>query len=108
LQTHIVIPNPNMVMNMVNDIRSVLNIGKSWQLNSITAFTFLDYYYPYFKPIGVFKHRCLNEIIVQAQGGEQNKHSIEYNWNLVFNWNSLDFGFQFTLQNMHLLTTGHL
>lgn len=68
ISTHIVIPRPNMVMKMVNDIQRVLNIEERWQLNSITAFTFLDYYYPYFKPIGVFKHRCLNEIIVQAQG----------------------------------------
>lgn len=67
-----------MVMKIVNDIQSVLNIGEGWQLNSITAFSFLDYYYSYFKPIGVFKYRWLNEIIVQAQGGEQNKHNIEF------------------------------
>ncbi|XP_058773806.1 uncharacterized protein LOC131648022 [Vicia villosa] len=39
-----------------------------WKLLPVTAFCFLNHYYPYFKEFGGFKRRCINEIIVQAQG----------------------------------------
>ncbi|KAK7260396.1 hypothetical protein RIF29_26403 [Crotalaria pallida] len=37
----------------------------------VTPFCFLDYFYPQFKSIGGFKRRCINEIIVQAQGEDK-------------------------------------
>ncbi|KAL5081722.1 hypothetical protein RYX36_010143 [Vicia faba] len=39
-----------------------------WKMRSVTAFCFLNNYNAYFKRFGSFKRRCINEIIVQAQG----------------------------------------
>ncbi|KAI5412069.1 cyclin-D3-1 [Lathyrus oleraceus] len=39
-----------------------------WEILPVTPFTFLDFYYRYFENYGGFKRRCINEIIVQAQG----------------------------------------
>ncbi|CAI8593052.1 unnamed protein product [Vicia faba] len=40
----------------------------NWKMLPVTAFCFLNHYYPYFKEFGGFKRRCINEIIIQAQG----------------------------------------
>ncbi|PNY13930.1 cyclin-D1-1 [Trifolium pratense] len=54
-----------MIMRVQLRILDVLN----WELPPVTAFCFLKHYYPYFKQFSGFKRRCINEIIVQAQGG---------------------------------------
>lgn len=54
---------------IISDIWMRLGLGVHWKMKSVTAFTFLDYYYPYFKNIGIFKRRWIYEILVQAQGG---------------------------------------
>ncbi|KAJ1383783.1 Cyclin-like [Sesbania bispinosa] len=46
----------------------------SWRMRSVTPFCFLDHYYPVFRWLGGFKRRCINEIIVQAQGETQFVH----------------------------------
>ncbi|XP_019425026.1 PREDICTED: cyclin-D1-2-like [Lupinus angustifolius] len=42
--------------------------GLEWQMRPVTPFCFLDHLYPNFIDVGDFKRRCINEIIVQAQG----------------------------------------
>ncbi|KAF1881327.1 hypothetical protein Lal_00023363 [Lupinus albus] len=42
--------------------------GLEWQMRPVTPFCFLDHLYPTFLNIGGFKRRCINQIIVQAQG----------------------------------------
>ncbi|CAJ2659925.1 uncharacterized protein LOC123895238 [Trifolium pratense] len=54
-----------MIMRVQLRVLDVLN----WELPPVTAFCFLKHYYPYFKQSSGFKRRCINEIIVQAQGG---------------------------------------
>jgi hypothetical protein len=41
-----------------------------WKIRPVTPFTYLNFYYRYFKQFGGYKRRCINEIIVQAQGGK--------------------------------------
>ncbi|RHN75207.1 putative cyclin [Medicago truncatula] len=55
---------PPMVMRMELLILQELQ----WAMRSVTAFCFLNHYYPYFKKFCGFKRRSINEIIVQAQG----------------------------------------
>ncbi|KAK2369654.1 hypothetical protein P8452_57205 [Trifolium repens] len=54
----------DMVMRMEFLILQVL----SWKMKSVTAFCFLNHYYPHFRQFRGFKRRSINEIIVQAQG----------------------------------------
>ncbi|GAU42495.1 hypothetical protein TSUD_101080 [Trifolium subterraneum] len=56
--------NHQMVMRMEFLILQVL----SWKMKSVTAFCFLNHYYPHFRQFRGFKRRSINEIIVQAQG----------------------------------------
>ncbi|KEH18194.1 tyrosine kinase [Medicago truncatula] len=55
---------PPMVMRMELLILQELQLP----MRSVTAFCFLNYYYPYFKKFCGFKRHSINEIIVQAQG----------------------------------------
>jgi len=63
------ISEPATVKKMISNIWNRLGLGVNWQVKSVTAFTFLDYYFPYFKNIGIFQRRWIYEILVQAQGG---------------------------------------
>jgi len=67
--------NPLTVKKLMYDIWLHLQLGEDWQMRSVTAFTFLNYYYRYFKNIGVIKRRWIYEILVQAQGG---KHKLKH------------------------------
>jgi len=51
--------NPLTVKNMMYDISTHLRLGVDWQMRSVTAFTFLNYYYHYFKNIGIIKRRWI-------------------------------------------------
>ncbi|CAL0310117.1 unnamed protein product [Lupinus luteus] len=42
--------------------------GLEWKMRPVTPFNFLDHIYPTFLNVGGFKRRCINQIIVQAQG----------------------------------------
>lgn len=52
-----------------------------WEMLPVTPFIFLNFYYRFFKRYGGFKRRCINEIIVQAQGG---KRKLTYHMRLYF------------------------
>ncbi|KAK2369653.1 putative cyclin-D6-1 [Trifolium repens] len=55
---------PQMIMRMEFKILHELR----WKIRPVTPFTYLNFYYRYFKQFGGYKRRCINEIIVQAQG----------------------------------------
>ncbi|GAU42488.1 hypothetical protein TSUD_101000 [Trifolium subterraneum] len=55
---------PQMIMAMEFNILHELR----WKIRPVTPFTYLNFYYRYFKKFGGYKRRCINEIIVQAQG----------------------------------------
>jgi hypothetical protein len=57
---------PQMIMRMEFKILHELR----WKIRPVTPFTYLNFYYRYFKQFGGYKRRCINEIIVQAQGGK--------------------------------------
>lgn len=58
-----------------------------WEILSVTPFTFLDFYYPHFEKYGGFKRRCINEIIVQAQGGKQ---KLAYHMTIYFDFSNIE------------------
>lgn len=89
---------PPMVMRMELLILQELQ----WAMRSVTAFCFLNHYYPYFKKFCGFKRRSINEIIVQAQGGKQNflcinDFILQAHYNLLF----LCFVQQSCLENIY-------
>lgn len=58
-----------------------------WEILPVTPFTFLDFYYRYFENYGGFKRRCINEIIVQAQGGKQ---KLAYHMTIYFYFSNIE------------------
>ncbi|KAK2423913.1 putative cyclin-D6-1 [Trifolium repens] len=55
---------PQMIMRMEFKILHELR----WKIRPVTPFTYLNFYYRYFRQFGGYKRCCINEIIVQAQG----------------------------------------
>ncbi|CAJ2659928.1 unnamed protein product [Trifolium pratense] len=55
---------PQMIMKMEFNILHEIR----WTIRPVTPFTYLNFYYRYFKRFGGYSRRCINEIIVQAQG----------------------------------------
>ncbi|KAK7244437.1 hypothetical protein RIF29_39259 [Crotalaria pallida] len=61
--------NEDFYSDKINGIMYQIWDGLNGEKLSVTPFSFVDhYYYPTFANIGGFKRRCINEIIVQAQG----------------------------------------
>ncbi|KAI5412067.1 hypothetical protein KIW84_056938 [Lathyrus oleraceus] len=58
----------NITHQMVKKVENLILDELNWKMLPVTAFCFLNHYYPYFKEFGGFRRRCINEIIVQAQG----------------------------------------
>ncbi|KAK7244431.1 hypothetical protein RIF29_39252 [Crotalaria pallida] len=52
----------------IEEMKPPINNKLDHKKNLVTPFSFLNHYYPGFRRIGGFKRRCINEIIVQAQG----------------------------------------
>ncbi|CAI8593050.1 unnamed protein product [Vicia faba] len=68
LITYYRIVNVRISHHMVMRTELLILRELDWEIQSVTPFTFLNFYYRYFKKYGGFKRRCINEIIVQAQG----------------------------------------
>ncbi|KAL5078663.1 hypothetical protein RYX36_007084 [Vicia faba] len=68
LITYYRIVNVRISHHMVMRTELLILRELGWEIQSVTPFTFLNFYYRYFKKYGGFKRRCINEIIVQAQG----------------------------------------
>ncbi|PNX97414.1 cyclin-D1-1, partial [Trifolium pratense] len=60
--------NLNITHRSVMRMESLIQKKLDGKMKSVTAFCFLNHYYAYFKPLGGFKRRSINEIIVEAQG----------------------------------------
>ncbi|CAJ2662882.1 unnamed protein product [Trifolium pratense] len=60
--------NLNITHGSVMRMESLIQKKLDGKMKSVTAFCFLNHYYAYFKPLGGFKRRSINEIIVEAQG----------------------------------------
>ncbi|XP_058776779.1 uncharacterized protein LOC131651128 [Vicia villosa] len=68
LITHYRIVNLRISHHMVMRTELLILRELLWEMLPVTPFIFLNFYYRFFKKYGGFKRRCINEIIVQAQG----------------------------------------